>query len=311
MRRRRGLVAAAAIAALGVLGGPAPAGAASSVESGWWTSAPVALAPDVAEGQLLVQGGVEPARPLAYAGISFTLADGEAPEKLVLAVAPGSGTTPGATVSLCALGAPATPSHGEAADLGPSFDCATKVDSTPSADGASYTFDVASFVRDGAIDVALVPTVPTDRVVFAKPAVDALQGGAGGGSTSGSGAGDGGFTNGGFSDGGTGGSEALEPGDLSLGDVGGSAAGIGGSLDLPPIAGASPAATAQPRGSDDVASGAGAAPVAATRPAVTGDESRSLAPFLFAGLAIAAAALWALAGHESPEPAADTGGADG
>ena len=304
MRFRSGLVVAAAVAALGVVGGPAPAGAASSVESGWWTSAPVAVAPDVADDRLLVQGSVDPAQPLAYAGISFTLAEDEVPEKLVLAVAPGSGSTPGATVSLCALASPATPSQGESADLAPPFDCATKVDAKPSADGASYTFDVASFVKDGALDVALVPAGPTDRVVFVKPAVEALQGGAAGsGSVD-----DGGFSDGGFSDGdGTG--DAIEPGDLSLGDAGSFSPDVGGSFDLPAVPAPQPGAAPQPRG-DSTPSGERVAPVAATRAAVGDGDSRSLAPFLFGGLALAAVALWALAGNASPDPATDTTGAE-
>jgi hypothetical protein len=287
------VAAAAAMVALAIAGTP-PAAAATSVESGWWTTAPVALGPDVGGDQLLVHGSADPARPLAYAGLSFTLVDGDLPQTLVLTVAPASGTTPGARVSLCALGAPATPSQGEPADLGPAFDCGNdRVDSTPASDGASYTFDVAGFVRDGAIDVALVPAGPTDRVVFVKPTVDALKGGA---------------TVVPSSDSGTGAgvpeaSATTDPGDVALGSP--------DALELPPLPGAAsapPAATVVAPRDGRASPGTRVAPVAATRAAVAAGGSRSLAPFVFGGLGLAAAALWALAGNASPEPATDSGG---
>jgi hypothetical protein len=292
---------AVAAGALGVLLASTPAGAASSVVSGWWTAAPVAFAPDVGDDQLLVQGGADGNQPLAYAGISFALASGETAETLVLRVAPGSGTTPGAALSLCPLGSSATPARGEQATLGPSFDCSSKVDAGPSADGASYEFDVSGLGGDRALDVAVLPTSPTDRVVLLQPALDALRVGTAGSSAfEGS---DGGFSDGGFSEGGAAGSDALGPGELSLGDVAGPGPALGGvasgAFDLPavPAPAGVPAVAAAP--TDTGRAEVGLAATAAAQRAATSGSSRSVAPFVFGGLLAAAATLWALAGRSS------------
>ena len=47
----------------------------AGVQAGWWTSAPVAAAPDVGEDGLLVQGSPSADSPLAYAAVSIPLAE--------------------------------------------------------------------------------------------------------------------------------------------------------------------------------------------------------------------------------------------
>jgi len=148
--------------------------AATGVTSGWWASSPLVVAPDVGDGQLLVQGGPSAEEPLAYAGISFALEEGEEPESLTLTVAEGSATTPAAELRLCALDAPATDAAGETADGAPAPDCATEVAAAPSEDGTTYTFDVAALAGDGALDVAVLPGPQPARVVLEAPEVGAL-----------------------------------------------------------------------------------------------------------------------------------------
>lgn len=276
---------AAAAGALGVVAAPAPASAASSVESRWWSGSPLFAAPDVDADQLLVQGSPDPNRPLAYAGISFSLASGELPAKLVLRQAPESASSPGAKLALCALKGPAT------SEAAPGFDCTTRADGTAGADGASIEFDVSAFVGGATLDVAVVPTQPTDRVVLAEPAADALQSSGGSSAdpttTSGDGTGtgstgfDAGASGGGFS--------SFGPGSASF--------------DVPstplPSASAPSTSTATTVAKREVEL---AAPAAATSPfGGDGGDDRSIAPFAFFGLAAAAAALWGLAGREPEE----------
>lgn len=265
-----------ALAALATLA--SPAGAATSVRSGWWTSAPVALAPDVGEDRLLVQGGADPARPLAYAALSFALDPGEAPASIELVVAPESGTTPGATLVLCALTAPATEAQGAPAAEGPPFDCSITVDAAPSGAG-TYVADLAPFPTDGALDVALLPARPADRIVLERPGVDALRGGRAGAPVT--------DTSTPIAP-----VEGSSPGPLpALGGTFGT-----GAFDAPaPVV---PAVAATPPAS--IAAGSRpevqlAAPTASA--AVGGSDGRSLRPFLFAALVAGCGALWLTAGQ--------------
>ena len=166
---------AVAVAILCVVASVGPARAASSVSSGWWTASPVPLAPDVSADQLLVQGGPDAAAPLAYAGVSFALSVGEQPERLVLQVAPSSASTPASRLALCPLRSAAPAASGGPSGEGPAFDCATRIEAPPSADGISYEFDVTGLSSVASLDVAVVPTAQTDRVVLVRPGTDALQ----------------------------------------------------------------------------------------------------------------------------------------
>ena len=274
---------AAAAGALGVIAAPATASAASSVESRWWSGSPLFAAPDVADDQQLAQGSPDANTPLAYAGISFSLAAGELPSKLVLQQAPDSASSPGAKLALCALKGAAT------SETAPGFDCTTKADGTAGADGASYEFDVSALVGSGSLDVAVVPGQPTDRVVLVKPGAEALQssGGSSSDSTSTSSEStsstgfDSGTSSGGFS--------SFDSGSASF-DV--------PSTPLPSASAPSTStATTVPKREVQLA-----APAAATSPLGGGDgDGRSLAPFAFFGMAAAAAALWSVAGRESEE----------
>ena len=273
---------AAAAGALGVVAAPLPASAASSVESRWWSASPLFAAPDVGADQLLVQGSPDANTPLAYAGISFTLAADELPSKLVLQQAPDSASSPGSKLALCALKGAAT------SEAAPGFDCTTKADGTAGADGASYEFDVSALAGSGSLAVAVVPVQPTDRVVLVKPSADALQ--SSGGSSSGSTSTSTDSTSTGFDSGTSGG--------------GFSSFGSGSpSFDVPstplPSASAPSTSTATTVPKREVQL---AAPAAATSPLGGGDgDGRSIAPFAFFGMAAAAAALWSVAGRESEE----------
>src|SRR5437016_1326796 len=56
----------------------------------------------------------------------------------------------------------------------PKYSCDTKATASPSGDGTSYTFDVSAFAAHGTLGVAILPTQPTDRVVFDPPTTSSL-----------------------------------------------------------------------------------------------------------------------------------------
>ena len=271
-----------------------PAHAVASVESGWWTTSPVPIGPDVGDDQLLVQGGAS--EPVAYAGISFVLGPDEQPQRLRLAVAPDSASTPATTLRLCPLTAPARDAAGEPAADGPAFDCGTAtVDAGPSSDGTSYEFDVSAFVAEATLDVAVLPSQSSDRVVLSAPAVDALEvasGPATGGSTSSpspapvpapsSSTGGGGTSS---FDPGTSSSPSLSPPTAS-------------PLELPETgaapAPAEPAEEAAPRPELEAP-----APLESVPASSGSDRGPRTAPIVLVGLAAAAAARWACAGRDA------------
>src|SRR5436309_8842908 len=115
---RRALVLAGLVMGVLVVTGSDAWGQAS-VESGWWTTAPVAVAPDAPSDGLVVQGGPDASQPLAFAALGYTGASGAAPSSLKLTVASGSAMTPDATLAVCPLTTSFIPEQGGAAGDAP------------------------------------------------------------------------------------------------------------------------------------------------------------------------------------------------
>lgn len=155
--------------------------------TGWWSASSPAPQPDVAAGQLLVQGSTSaPAGPavpvpgapaasgvLALAALSFPLPNGASPTVLRL---PFAGSAPPATgITACpATAAVKAASNGKLADA-PTYDCskATSV-GTVSLDGKALEFStIGALPHADRLDLVLVPGM-ADRVVLAKPGADAL-----------------------------------------------------------------------------------------------------------------------------------------
>ena len=168
--RRVALLAAVAAASLS----PAPSYAATSVQSGWWTTAPLAVAPDVPEGGILLQGGSSLDEPVAFGALSFALGDDEEAGELTVTVAESSATTPNASITVCPLTSTFTPAEAGPADDAPTFDCTTSVVADRSDDGRTFTVDAADLATAGEVAVALLPTAFTDRVVLEPPTPAAL-----------------------------------------------------------------------------------------------------------------------------------------
>lgn len=317
MRIVRRLAAALAVVASVLAASAGPGYAAISATSAWWTAFPSVLAPDIEREHLLVQGGPDPSRPLAYAGISFVLAPEERPRSLELSVAPGSATVPGAALALCPLdGRVTAEAHGAPADDGPSFDCeASRVEAEPSADGTTYTFDVTGLAGGASLDVAVVPTTGRDRVELVRPTTADLRSDPGAAGTSGDG--EGAF--GGPGDIGTDASDrstSTPPGtaDPSTSFDAPGSTGTVPSFDSPEISPGDDETAGEAAGEDpedELADRAPTVPLqrAGGEPPVDDGSSRSVAPFVFVALAGAAAVLWGMAGQESPslEPEARQG----
>ena len=175
-RLSRALVAVTTAAvSVGLAAGPVRAEA--PLEQGWWTITnvgPVAApTTDVPEDGLLVQGS--PAGPSAYSALVYEIAAGATANQLVLTLDPDAASTPAASLQLCVLVTPAIqPAQGGPMADAPPYDCAQEVTASPADDGTTYTFDVVALVSFGALAVAVLPTTPSDRVVFAKPGPDSL-----------------------------------------------------------------------------------------------------------------------------------------
>ena len=171
--RRLGLGAATVV--LAIAGGVHSAAADAPSQQGWWSAAgpaTPAMAAGVPSDGLLVQGGPSADSPNAFAGLSFTLADGATPGSLTLKLAPNGNTVPSSTIKVCRLSGPFAPAQGGDAATAPHFDCTNAP--TGAVDGDHVTVDLSSFTGADEIDVALVPAATTDRVVLAKPDSGAL-----------------------------------------------------------------------------------------------------------------------------------------
>jgi hypothetical protein len=290
-----GALIAASMAAGTFLGAAPAAAEETSVQSGWWSSSSPVIAPDAPADGLVIQGGPDPEAPPAYAAVAVALPTATKATRLTLAVAPGSATTPNATLALCRLTEPFAPAQGGASTDAPGYDCAGKLTASVSSDGTSYSFDLASLATGSEFAVAVLPTAATDRVVLSRPGPSSVETAA---APSGE-------------------SSGTEDSDTSSSG----AQPSGSSTDVPfydpspafeilgPIADAGPdvgLATSEPstNGPSAVTSSV-AAPVATSGPSNGGGGS--VGTFLFLGIGSLAAALWAIAGR-SKEPSVESTG---
>lgn len=177
----------AAVLASGVIlaGGGGSAWADTPSQAGWWTAtnpgtgfgAPSPPAPpDVPPNGLLVEGGGD--SPTAYAAVVYEVPSGSTVGDLILTVASNGGqpdATPATNLQLCPLKSVAiSAEHGGPMSDAPSYSTSHCVTSGASSSGGSYTFKVSALVSDGALAVAILPTTPTDRVVFSQPGSNSL-----------------------------------------------------------------------------------------------------------------------------------------
>lgn len=187
--------------ALGIFGGRALADAPTQ-QGWWWQGNPGAIPeagvnpsrppPDVPAKGLLIEGGTGSAigagdgGPTAFAALLYQLPQGDSASTLTLSVASGSATTPSVTLELCPLDNPGLNAEqgGPLADA-PTYNCSTNVTAQASSSGSSFAFNLSRLPSTGDLAVAILPTSPTDRVVFAQPASTSLAVQPGGASSTG------------------------------------------------------------------------------------------------------------------------------
>lgn len=138
---------------------PPPATAATLAGQGWWSQVSTGGAipgvvgrPDVAAGQLVVEGAASEA--LSIAAVRFELDAVESSPVLTLAVADVVGEP---VVFACRSAVRWQPAEGGAWESRAAPDCTTSVEGAPTADGTALSFNVGSLVRGRAVDVVLVP----------------------------------------------------------------------------------------------------------------------------------------------------------
>lgn len=176
---------------------PTAADAATLEQQGWWyrlrpaglpTEAPAR--PDVAEGELLVEGS--PEGPVAISAVRFRIDEGETNPVLTVRTVDQAGVPETTVVLACAADVRWNPAEGGAWDNRPYPDCTTSVEGSPSDDGTTWSFPVAALASGSALDVVLLPgklangpdpvSGSTFRLVLAEPALTttpALGGGSG------------------------------------------------------------------------------------------------------------------------------------
>lgn len=304
MRASRGLLAAAASGAVGLvslIGGAAPAGAAELQDAGWWWRANPGQAsvtppglpeaglpasppetpapPDVPEGGLVVEQGPDGAT--AVSAIRFDVGDASAP---VLELQTAS------TQGVPALQACPAATVWSGTDAG-RWDGRPQAACDPDDGGASvtgeegeegrWTFDLMTLVGDGGIlDVVILPApgeagvAPPFRAVFEPVTASSVRTTPGSGDFS--------FDGGGAFSGDFGSADGFAVG---------SAGGIGGSLDFGgsptmPDLGTPGGGSSAPSGSGD-----GSAPLAVSAPSLPDDSTATTAAL--AVVAVAAAVMYA------------------
>lgn len=169
-----------------------PAGIGGPVRQAWWSSlSPVTAgvpippllpqsptAPDVPPDGLYVAGGQS--GPQAVSALLYFLPEGTPAGTLTLEIAPGSLSSPAASLLACPLatdGADFTPVQGGDLAAAPAYDCARGVKGVANSGGTAFAFPVGALASSDRIGLAIVPVGASDRVVFSRPGDQSLAAG--------------------------------------------------------------------------------------------------------------------------------------
>lgn len=304
MKRLVRMATAVGFGTAAVLGFGAPgANAAAPDDAGWWTSLNPGSTlgsptppppPDVPDHGLLVEGG--PDSPTALAAVVYQFPKGATAGELTLTVAPNSATTPASQVEICPLSdAAVIAEYGGPMSDAPTYKCDKKLTASPSDDGKTYQFNVASLAADGALAVAILPVTETDRVVLAAPdknsltIIPALPSGEPTAATSG----------------GTG-AAATPPSDNTGSSANGSAAPPPSTANVPSLPEATQTAETVNDPAPQVATPQPSAPTSAFQPsafAPSTSRTRPVAVILVIATVLIGAALWEAAGRSATRAA--------
>ena len=165
---RIAIVAAMVATAGAVVSSRVPAHAVGGVQTGYWwqaqpAGAPLPAPPTVPANGLWVSG--TEVNPVAVSAIHFDVSpDEQAPllaAKVQSAFPPVQVSSAANALQVVVMACPATPGWAPAKagawTAKPKYDCAGAVTGTVSPDGTTLSLDLGGVVRDGAVDVALVP----------------------------------------------------------------------------------------------------------------------------------------------------------
>lgn len=165
---RIAIVAAMVAAAAAVVSARVPAHAVGGLQTGYWwqaqpAGAPLPAPPTVPANGLWVSG--TELNPVAISAIHFDVSPDEAAPLLAAKVQSASPpvqvSSAANALQIVVMACPSTPGWAPAKagawTAKPKYDCAGAVTGTLSPDGSTLSLDLGGVVRDGAVDVALVP----------------------------------------------------------------------------------------------------------------------------------------------------------
>ncbi|MBV8983040.1 MAG: hypothetical protein JO248_01175 [Acidimicrobiia bacterium] len=165
---RIAIVAIMVAAAGAVVSARVPAHAVGGLQTGYWwqaqpAGAPLPAPPTVPANGLWVSG--TELNPVAVSAIHFDVSPDEAAPLLTAKVQstfpPAQASSAANALQVVVMACPATPGWAPAKagawTAKPKYDCAGAATGTLSPDGSTLSLDLGGVVRDGAVDVALVP----------------------------------------------------------------------------------------------------------------------------------------------------------
>lgn len=165
---RIAIVATMVAAAGAAVSARVPAHAVGGLQTGYWwqaqpAGAPLPAPPTVPANGLWVSG--TELNPVAISAIHFDVSPDEAAPLLTAKVAnafpPAQASSAANALQVIVLACPATPGWAPAKagawTAKPKYDCSGAATGTLSPDGSTLSLDLGGVVRDGAVDVALVP----------------------------------------------------------------------------------------------------------------------------------------------------------
>lgn len=160
MRAARGTVIAVALLAA-MAAPPARSATIDMLRSGWWTAGAAPAVPSSVAHPTVPPGGLDVADNFSgpYSVAAVHVPETGAPQDAILTLTLAKGATPGVSVTACPTTSRWTPASGGRLADAPRWDCSRAARGVIATDGTTIAWTLpAAFARQGAIDVALVPS---------------------------------------------------------------------------------------------------------------------------------------------------------
>lgn len=156
---RAGAIVVALLATVAVP--PARSATIDTLRSGWWTAGAAPSVPSSVAHPTVPAGGLDVADNFTgpYSVAAVHIPEPGAPQDAILTLTLAKGATPGVAVTACPTTSRWTPASGGRLADAPRWDCSRSAPGVIAADSVTIVWTVpAAFARQGAIDVALVPS---------------------------------------------------------------------------------------------------------------------------------------------------------